>query len=900
MSINREQLVIVGNGMCGGKLVEELILKNTSKYQITIIGNEASDNYNRIKLVYKLKTDDVDDFYLTTKVWYEEHGVNCILNNAVTRIDREKKRVALENGTSVAYDKLVLAVGSSPFIPPIKGLEMPGVMTMRTLEDVEKIKKFLMGKTHVMVIGGGLLGLEQAIALKSMGKIVTVSHIMDTLMELQLYKESSDFLRKKLETKGIRFVMGTYVTELKGTTGGVESAVFHNGETVPTEMILISTGIRPNIQLAESCGLDVNKGIIINRFLQTKDPNIYAIGECSEYKGKTWGLVAPVYEQARVLAGVLSDEDVEFIVPELPPTHLKSDIPVITMGSLDYDDSYEKVVYSDPNSLIYKQLIIKENKLVGANIIGEDLNSDAISLHYTAKLPLPERRADLLFPGAGAGEAMLDASAWPDDTKICDCNGINAGMIREVIKKGNDTLYKAVNASRAGTGCGNCKNKVKAILIDELGELKDDPADHYFVPGIPKTRKELEEYILAHNLKAVSEVLQSIEGSVDDVKTQMGLDFLLHFVWKGKYTVEKRARFVNDRYYGNVQKDGKFSVIPIIPGGVSSPAILENIAAVAKEYNATIKITGADRIGLYSIEKKDLKEVWKKLHSHSGHAYSKAFRAAKSCVGAEFCRWGLGNSMKLGERMGRRYSGTTGPAKFKMGVSGCPRNCAEATIKDLGVVAVEGGWDIYIGGNAGSKAVPAVKLARVQTEDEVIKIADRFYEYYRRHGKFGERSVHFLGRLGLETISEAILSDTDKNLKQLETDFIEMLDNYQDPWVLEEDLLNEVIIDKPIENHELYIEDAASIKPGESRLYIAKNGEVVIFRATQGDWIATESRCPHEKGPIVDCMLGDGKLTCPIHNYSYDAKTGQCSNDAINPLKIYKVIEEKNRLKIVF
>jgi len=567
---------------------------------------------------------------------------------------------------------------------------------------------------------------------------------------------------------------------------------------------------------------------------------------------------------------------------------------------------------------VFKQLIVRGEKLVGAALIGEDLNADAVGLHFTAGIPLPKRSADLLFPGAKAGEEVMDARQWPDSLRVCDCVGVDAGKLRASIAAGNDTLNKLMAATKAGTGCGQCKSKIKAVLIGQLGQLKDDPADRYFVPGIPLDRTSLEAFLVGRDLKSVSAVLKAAEGSRDDPKTRLGLDYLLGYVWKGAYEVEKDGQSANDRFGGNIQKDGRFSVIPHMPGGLTTPKELKALAEVAEEYGAQLKVTGADRIGIFSVKKEDLQDVWDKLEMKCGHAFSKTFRAAKACVGSQYCRFGLADSLGLGAKMSDRYRGVTGPAKLKMGISGCPRNCAEATIKDFGVVAVEGGWDLFVGGNAGGHVVAAKKIARVKTEDEVIRIADRFYEFYRKHGKYGERTAPFVERLGLEKVLDGILYDTDANLKALEDDFALALANYQDPWAGGVD--HELAVRRDYDPEKAYGKDRAkkgnvpapalppdgwldlgpseALAAGDSRAFDVPWGEVAVFHGRDGAWTASETRCPHLGGPMVDSHFTAGTLTCPLHSFCFDGTTGACANAEVANLKVWAVEVRDGRIRL--
>lgn len=895
----RQKLVIIGSGMAGGKLAEELVARAPERFDLTVIGNEPHGNYNRIKLVVKLKEPDLPDLFLNTSRWYAENGIIACLGHAAKSIDRQAKTVSTADGSIFPYDRLVLATGSHPIIPPMKGLDLPGVFALRRLDDVARVTDYLRDKHEVTVVGGGLLGLELALMLRLLGKRVTVSHLMPTLMEMQLPEEAGRYLQRHLEGLGISFVMGTYITELLGSTAGVAEARFKDGSAITTDAVFFNCGIRPNIDLAQAAGLLCNKGIAVNARLQTSEPDIYACGECVEFKGQTWGLVAPVYEQARTLAAVLCGEDAVYAPANTTPTLLKSDIPVISMGTFKPDAHDEVTLFTDPASATYKQLIIRDNTLVGAVLVGEDLNADLIGLHYTAKIPVPSRRADLLFPGARAGDAIVDGTLIPDEAQVCDCNGVSAGTIRRSIHQGHDTPLKVMTNTKAGTGCGNCKNKIKALLISEIGELRADPAEHYYVPGIAMDRPALTAFIRANGLRAVSHILAAIPGATDDSKTRMGLDYLLNYIWHAEYTVENDARCANDRYSGNIQNDGRYSVIPSIPGGVATAAQLRAIAEVADRYGAMIKVTGSDRIGLYSIQKKDLREVWRSLQMNSGHAFTKSFRACKSCVGATHCRFGLMDSLALGQRLGNRYRGVMGPAKVKLGVSGCPRNCSEATIKDFGAVAVEGGWDIYIGGNGGAHVYVAQKIAQVKTDDEVVRICDRFYEYFRRHAKYGERSAHFVERLGLKTVADAILNAPPQELEELETRFQQTLDRYRDPWQDEVSLDNESVgaTDRDAEGFTV-LANSSDIPVGTSRLFHIDDTPVAVFHGRDGSWVAAHGVCPHKSGPLVDSIYGNGRLFCPLHSYSFDVVTGACDNPDIRPVQIYETAVSDGRLKV--
>lgn len=969
-----EKLLIIGSGMAGGKLVEEILSSTPGRWDITIVGDEPEGNYNRIKLNYCLGDSEPEDFYLNPPSWYLQKGVDAILGRQAIAIDRSAKIVSLDDGRQLAYDHLVLATGSRPFVPTIRNGDLPTVMAIRSLTDARRARSFLGEGKAAIVVGGGLLGLELALVLQEQGLKVTVSQFMPTLMETQLDEEGGRTLQVLLEASGVKFIMNTYLTGVDPINPqlpeGALVAEFKDGTKLQSDVVLVSCGIRPNIDLAKASGLENHRGITVNAQLRTSDPSISAVGECIEYDGRIWGLVAPAYEQVRVLAAVLSGAKTEYQPGPPGMTRLKSAIPVISMGQFGPAPpptgaspsvhpsgpaaAIETVIFHDPGRS-YKKLLVRDNKLIGAVLVGDDLNADTISLHYSAGLVLPERRHELLFPGAGGAAALPDPSLWPDNLTVCDCNGVSAGKIRSAIADGADTVVKVMNATKAGTGCGNCKGKLKSLLVAQLGELKDDPSERWYVPGLPLERPAMEAFILERGLRSVSAILEAWPDAVDDVKTRNGLDFLLNYLYRGDYEVQDDSRTANDRYSGNIQKDGRFSVIPDIPAGLATPAQLRAIANVAEEYHAAIKVTGADRIGLYALEKKDLPAVWDKLQMGSGHAFTKTFRACKACVGSTYCRYGLADSLALGERMAKRYRGVMGPAKFKMGVSGCPRNCSEATIKDLGVVACEGGWDISIGGNGGASVVAAKPLIRVKTDDEVIRIADRFYEYYRRHARFAERSAPFIERVGFDTVAAAVLADwpmetadgkierksVPEDAADLEASFASTLAAYKDPWCEGRRPLEHFREGAPVDNEpaaEPYSSIAslagpmprsaqaadtarrgvmvdpnptlAAIAPGQLGLPIAHGAfktiikaelvprggvkvvtisgkRLVVFHGRDNSWLVCNEACPHEGGPLAEGTFGNGKITCSIHQYAYDAKTGACNMASGGVLQVY-------------
>ncbi len=462
-----EKLVIIGSGMAGGKLAEELILlKNHENitYDITIVGEEQYGNYDRIKLTTLLKEDEILDFWINPEEWYESNKINALIGEKIVNIDRKNKNIKSDKGTVIKYDKLVLATGSQPYIPNIEGIDKKGIFTLRNIDDVKKIKEYLKNRENVLVIGGGLLGLELAYTLYEIGKQVTVSHLMETLIELQLNKEAAKYLEEKLKHLGIQFIMNTYATNIISKEDGKFKVDFKDGKIIETEMIIVNCGIKPEKTLAEKALLKTNKGIIINDKLQTNDEYIYALGECVEYNGQTYGVIAPIYEQARTLAKILNGENISYPDSILPPIKLKSEVAAIAMGKINEEDGDQVINYQNPKTFIYKKLIIRDNLLIGAHLVGEDLNSDALGVYYRSKLPLPNRIEQIIFPGVHKPGSSSLAVYWPNNITICDCNGITCGTIRETIRQNGNDIDRIMKISRAGTSCGTCKNRIQSII----------------------------------------------------------------------------------------------------------------------------------------------------------------------------------------------------------------------------------------------------------------------------------------------------------------------------------------------------------------------------------------------------------------------------------------------------
>lgn len=778
----RQRLVIVGNGMAGARLAEEVLARARGAFDITIIGGEPHGNYSRILLSNVLNgTTAASEIFLNPINWYAENGITLLAGVYALGIHRQRKTVMLADGRAIPYDALVLATGSRPFMPQISGNDLYGVFTFRTLDDCLTIAKWARGAQHAAVIGGGLLGLEAAKGLMTHGPAVHVIDINPYLMSAQLNAAGGAVLGRAIGALGVSVHCGkTTAALLEGPGYRVRGVKFTDGSELACDMVVISAGIRANAELARDVGLKVNRAIVVDDTMGTEDPAIFAVGECAEHRGAVYGLVAPLYEQCTVLADRLTGTNRTAVYQgSTPATKLKvMGVQVASLGIRDPLPGDEVVGYQEEG--IYQQLIVRGGVLVGATLVGDTGPYDRLQALLRSRTPLPARRSEVLFGTTSQAEDLCDL---PDTHQVCDCNGVSKGAIVQAIRGGCSSVAAIGGKTRAGTGCGSCKGRIKELLTRVAGPVQEDPAEHWYVPGVPLAKPALVAEIQRRGLRSVSAVLREL-GSAGDPKTRNGLASLLKSLWNEQYVDERDARFINDRVHANIQKDGTFSVVPRIYGGVTSPEELIRIGQVAQKWQVPmVKFTGGQRIDLLGVRKEDLPAIWSDLGMPSGYAYTKAFRTCKTCVGSDFCRFGTNDSIGLGVAIEKRFQGLEFPAKLKMAVSGCPRNCAEATVKDVGVVASEGGeWEIVIGGAAGASVRKADVLARVKTREEALTLIGRFLQYYRENGKWLERTYDFVPRIGLPRLQQILLQDAEGLCERLDRAVQASIDAYVDPW----------------------------------------------------------------------------------------------------------------------
>ena len=770
-AVPRQKLVVVGNGMAGMRTVEELLALAPARFEITVFGAEPHPNYNRIMLSSVLAGEKaVDDIVINPRAWYADNGVTLHTGDPVLAIDPAAKTVTAASGLVVPYDRLLLSTGSKLLMPPLPGLDLPGVVAFRDIADVEKMLAAAEAGQRAVVIGGGLLGLEAAWGLRRRGMPVAVVHLMPTLMERQLDVEAGHLLQKDLTERGLHFFTGAQSEEIMGSDRA-EGLKLADGREVPADLVVVAIGIRPNVDLAKAAGLEVNRGIVVGDDMRSSDPSIYGVGECVEHRGQVFGLVAPLWEQAKVCASRLAGRDEAHY--ETPPlsTRLKiTGIDVFSAGQLTaVDEGDEELVYRDSARGIYKKLVLREDKVVGAVMYGDVADGAWYFQLMREKADIAALRDRMIFGQAYADTTCkgkgTDVAAMADSTQVCGCNGVSKGAIVAAIKaKGLTSLEEVKAHTKAGSSCGQCSSVVLAILSHTTGEVVEAKAAG-LCGCTDLGHDEVRRVILTQQLKTMDAVRTALGWRTADgcVKCRPALNYYLLCAWPGEYVDDGQSRFINERAHANIQKDGTYSVVPRMWGGVTTAAELRAIADVADKFQIpTVKVTGGQRIDLLGVRTDQLPAVWADLNKAgmvSGHAYAKGLRTVKTCVGTEWCRFGTQDSTGLGIKLERLMWGTWTPHKFKLAVSGCPRNCAEATIKDLGVICVEAGYDIVVGGNGGIELRGTDHLVRVAREEEVLEYAGAFLQIYREEARYLERTAPWVERVGMDHVKQRVVED---------------------------------------------------------------------------------------------------------------------------------------------
>jgi len=758
----KQQLVVIGNGMAGVSCVEQ-ILKQPHEFEITIFGDETHVNYNRIMLSLVLSGEkSADDIVLNDLNWYQTNGIRTRLGVKIAGIDRERRHVIDELGGVTEYDKLILATGSSAFIPPIPGVEKTNVHVFRTLDDTRALIEKARPGLKTVVIGGGLLGLEAARGLQVQGCDVTVVHIADKLMDRQLDATGGEYLKRKIESLGIRVMLPKQTAALMGN-GRADGLRFASGEELEADLVVIAAGIRPNAQLASSAGLTVNRGIVVNDYMETSDPDIFAVGECTEHRGQTFGLVAPLFEQGRVLAETITGTRIKTFTGASPAAKLKiMGVNIFSAGSIDESEGIDVVRYDDPSLGVYKKLLLKNNRLHGVILVGDTEDEQIYTDWLRNGTDLTDLRRQILFPPRDA-DPGLEVADMADSVTICGCNGVRKGdIIQAIHEHGITGLTQLKKHTRASTSCGSCTGLCEKLLRAVAPNFEEETRTT-LCNCLPFSYEKLRDIVRGQQLKSVEEVLAVYGNRKGCEVCKPALSYMLDVLWCGDHEEDRSARFINDRVHANIQKDGTFSVVPRMRGGVTTPDELRRIADVADKYNVPmVKVTGSQRLDLLGIKKADLPKVWADLGMPSGQAYTKGVRMVKTCVGSEYCRFGVQDSTSTGIELERRLENLFTPHKYKMGVVGCPRNCAEATVKDLGLIGQEGSWQVVVGGAAGKSVRKADLLITVETTEQALEASDLFFQYYRESANYLERTYDFVERLGIEKVRKDTVYATDQ------------------------------------------------------------------------------------------------------------------------------------------
>ncbi|MEY8803300.1 nitrite reductase large subunit NirB [Leisingera sp. XS_AS12] len=786
-----QKLVIIGAGMASGRVIEHLLDTAPDAYDITLFNAEPRGNYNRIMLSPVLSGDKTYEEIVThSDAWYAEHGITCRFGEHVTAIDRDAKTVTGENGT-VSYDKLVIATGSAPFIIPVPGHDLPGVISYRDLDDTNAMIEAAAKGGKAVVIGGGLLGLEAAAGLKERGMDVTVLHLMGHLMERQLDEAAGYLLRKDLEARGIIVKTQASTKAILGEDRA-EAVLLESGETLGADLVVMAVGIRPETRLANDAHLDVARGIEVNAQMQTSDPDVYALGECVEFDGHLFGLVAPLYDQAKVLADSLLERPNAFVVKELATKLKVTGCDLFSAGDFAQGEGREDIVFRDPARGIYKRLVIEGDRLVGAVMYGDTADGSWFFGLIKGGTDIEEMRETLIFGPAFQGGASADplsaVAALPLDAEICGCNGVCKGTIVEAIEGGATDLGAVKATTKASASCGTCTGLVEQLLQVTLGDDFQMPQAQPICGCTGHSHDDLRRLIKSKALKSQAAVWQELGWTTLNGchVCRPAVNYYLLADWPLEYRDDPQSRFVNERKHANIQKDGTFSVVPRMWGGITTPDELRAIADAADKYDVpTVKVTGGQRIDLLGVKGEDLPSIWGDLNRAglvSGHAYSKGLRTVKTCVGTDHCRFGTQDSTGLGIKLEKHLWGSWTPHKLKLAVSGCPRNCAEATCKDIGVVCVDSGYEIHVGGAAGMEIRGTELLCKVATEEEAIEVISAMTQIYRENARYLDRIYKWLDRVGLDWVKAQIVDDVE-NRKALAERFQLSQSIYRkDPW----------------------------------------------------------------------------------------------------------------------
>lgn len=793
----RESLVVVGNGMVGHHfLVQAVAAGLASRRRIIVLGEEPRPAYDRVHLSEWFGGKSADELsLLPSRDFYEANGIDFRAGARVAAIDRTAKTVNLADGSTVAYGELVLATGSRPFVPPVPGSDLPGCLVYRTIEDLEAIKARAAGRAIGVVVGGGLLGLEAANALKQMGLETHVVEFAPRLMAVQIDEGGSAILRRKVEALGVRVHTGKSTQRIE-TVGERLAMRFADGASLETDLVLFSAGVRPRDELAKAGGLAVGTrgGIAIDDACRTSDPAIFAIGECAAHKDRCYGLVAPGYRMAEVACDHLAGaaEPRLFTGADLS-TKLK--LLGVEVGSIGDGQGTtpgcHTVSFHDSVAEIHRRLVLSPDRkhLIGATLVGDAALYGQLLTLFQNRIQLPEKVEGMIAPSTGGARIGVKLSDLPDAAQICSCNNVSKGAICSAIRSSKYTLVgDVIGATKAGTGCGSCKTLVKELLHSELKAAGIEVTNHV-CEHFRHSRQELYHLVRVHQLKSFADLIaRHGTGSGCDI-CKPAVASILASAWNEPVLDRRHAHLqdTNDRFLANIQRDGTYSVVPRCPGGEITPDQLIVLGQVAKTYKLYSKITGGQRVDLFGARVEELPQIWRVLIRagfESGHAYGKALRTVKSCVGTDWCRYGVQDSVGLAVKLEHRYKGLRSPHKLKSACSGCARECAEAQSKDFGIIATEKGYNLYVCGNGGMKPQHGVLLAGDLSAEQVVRYCDRFLMFYIRTADRLERTATWFNKLegGIDYLRQVVIDDSLGICAELEAEMAHVVATYQDEW----------------------------------------------------------------------------------------------------------------------
>ena len=791
---SKKKVVVIGNGMVGHRFIEELVNNDPeTQFEISTFCEESRLAYDRVHLTSYFSGNSAEDLSLVKPGFYEDNGIQVFLEDKATEIDLAKKTVKSAKGAELTYDKLILATGSFPFVPPVPGHERDNCFVYRTLEDLDKIAAAAKTGKVGAVVGGGLLGLEAAKALKDLGLETHVVEFAPRLMAVQVDEGGGAVLRSKIQELGVRVHTEKNTKEIIDGDGTTHKMCFADGEELNTDIIVFSAGIRPQDELARSSGLELGPrgGISINNSCQTSDPDVYAIGECALWDQRIFGLIAPGWQMSKVAADHLVGNEAAFTGADMSTKLKLMGVDVASVGDAHgRTEGSRSFSYNDEINQIYKKIVVSSDnkKLLGAVLVGDAEEYGTLLQLMLNQIDIPGTPEGLILPQGDGAAPGLGVDMLPETAQICSCNNVTKGDLCSAIDGGVTGLAELKACTNAATGCGGCSALVKQVLDSEL-EKQGIEVDRSICEHFKHTRQELYHLVRAGQIHSFGELLSKHGTGHGCEICRPAVGNILASCWN-KYILETEntpLQDTNDNFLANMQKDGTYSVVPRIPGGEITPEGLIVIGQVAKKYDLYTKITGGQRIDMFGARVDQLPHIWKELVDagfETGHAYGKAMRTVKSCVGSTWCRYGMDDSVGLAIEVENRYRGLRSPHKIKLAVSGCTRECAEAQSKDVGIIATENGWNMYVCGNGGMKPRHGDLFASDLDKETLLKYIDRFFMFYIRTADRLQRTSVWMENLegGLSYLQDVIINDSLGLGDQLESEMQIVIDNYECEW----------------------------------------------------------------------------------------------------------------------